>query len=199
MRKIFYLLCGIIYFQSVNAQLIINEYSAANYDSYQDNYGDYEDWVEIYNSTANPIDINGYFITDKVSNTTKWQVPASFIIAANDVGIIFCSGRDEVSGGFAHTNFKITQTKGNEVFILSDASQILLDSISVSPNIESYSRGRETNGSSTWSVFDNATPTIANVGAFQRYAYTPVFSIPSGYYTGSAQVIITSPDLNVTI
>ncbi|MBT6809334.1 MAG: hypothetical protein HOA52_07590, partial [Flavobacteriales bacterium] len=43
------------------SQLVINEYSAANYDSYQDNYGEYEDWVEIYNSTANPIDINGYF------------------------------------------------------------------------------------------------------------------------------------------
>jgi hypothetical protein len=199
MRKIFYLLFCIIYFHSVNAQLLINEYSAANYDSYQDNYGEYEDWVEIYNSTANPIDINGYFITDKVSNLTKWQVPASFIIPANDVGIIFCSGRDEVSGGFAHTNFKITQTKGNEVFIISDASQVLLDSISISPNIESHSTGRETNGSSTWSVFDNTTPTIANIGAFERYAYTPVFSIPSGYYTGSAQVIITSSDPNVTI
>ena len=160
MRKIFYLLSCIIYFHSVNAQLLINEYSAANYDSYQDNYGEYEDWVEIYNSAANPIDISGYFITDKVSNLTKWQVPSSFIIPANNVGIIFCSGRDEVSGGFAHTNFKITQTKGNEVFILSDASQILLDSISIRPNIESHSRGRETNGSSTWSVFDNITPAM---------------------------------------
>ncbi|MGY8989809.1 MAG: CotH kinase family protein, partial [Flavobacteriales bacterium] len=199
MRKTLYLLFCIIYFQSINAQLLINEYSASNYDSYQDNYGDYEDWVEIYNSTANPIDINGYFLTDKVSNLTKWQVPASFIIPANDVRVIFCSGRDEVSGGFAHTNFKITQTKGNEVFMLSDASQILLDSISVLPNIKSHSRGRETNGSSNWSVFDNATPTSANVGAFQQYSYTPVFSIPSGYYTGSAQVIITYPNPNVTM
>ena len=199
MRKIFHLLLCVICFQSVNAQLLINEYSAANYDSYQDNYLEYEDWVEIYNSTPNPIDINGYFITDKVSNPTKWQVPSSFIIPANDVGIIFCSGRDEVSGGFAHANFKITQTKGNEVFMISDASQVLLDSISVRPNLKSHSMGRETNGSSTWAVFDNATPSTANVGSFQRYAYTPVFSISSGYYSGSAQVIITSADPNVTI
>ena len=196
-KLIFYIFIFITSFSY--SQLVINEYSAANYDSYQDNYGEYEDWVEIYNSTANPIDVNGYFITDKVSNLTKWQVPSSFIIPANDVGIIFCSGRDEVSGGFAHTNFKITQTKGNEVFILSDASQVLLDSITVLPNIKTHSRGRETNGSSTWSVFDNATPTIANIGAFERYSSTPLFSIPSGYYSGSAQVIITSADPNVTI
>jgi len=199
MRKIFFLFC-IIYFHSVNAQLLINEYSAANYDSYQDDYFEYEDWVEIYNNTPNPIDINGYFITDKVSNPTKWQVPSSFIIPANDVGIIFCSGRDEISvGGVAHTNFKITQTKGNEVFMISDASQVLLDSISVRSNLKSHSMGRETNGSSTWAVFDNATPATANVGSFQQYSSTPIFSIPSGYYTGSAQVIITSPNPLATI
>ena len=199
MKKFIILIFAFIFINHSNAQLVINEYSAANYDSYQDNYGDYRDWLEIYNSSAAPIDINGYYLSDKVINPTKWQVPSSFIIPANDVGIVFCSGRDEVSGGFAHTNFKITQTKGNEVFILSDASQVLLDSITVRPNIKSHSTGRETNGSSIWSVFDNATPTIANTGAFERYSSTPIFSIPSGYYSGSAQVIITSADPNVTI
>ena len=36
----------------VKGQVVINEYSAANYDSFQDNYGEYEDWVEIYNTSA---------------------------------------------------------------------------------------------------------------------------------------------------
>ena len=80
MRQIFYLLFCIIYFQSVNAQLLINEYSAANYDSYQDNYGEYEDWVELYNPTAAAIDLNGWALSDKVSNPLKWIFPASFNI-----------------------------------------------------------------------------------------------------------------------
>ncbi|MBT4738362.1 MAG: chitobiase/beta-hexosaminidase C-terminal domain-containing protein, partial [Flavobacteriales bacterium] len=83
--------------------------------------------------------------------------------------------------------------------MISDASQVLLDSISVRSNLKSHSMGRETNGSSTWSVFDNATPATANLGSFQQYSSTPVFSIPSGYYTGSAQVIITSPNPLATI
>ena len=56
----------------VSAQLYINEYSAANFDSYQDNYGEYEDWIEIYNASAVAIDLNGYYLTDKVSNPTKY-------------------------------------------------------------------------------------------------------------------------------
>ena len=87
------------------SQLLINEYSAANYDSYQDNYGEYEDWFEVYNTTASAIDINGYYISDKVNNPTKWQIPSSFIIPAGGVRVIFCSGRDEVLAGFAHTYF----------------------------------------------------------------------------------------------
>ena len=41
---------------------------------------------------------------------------------------------------------KITQTKGNEVLMLSDASSIFQDSVKVFPNQNSHSRGRETDG-----------------------------------------------------
>ena len=199
MRKVLsFVFCIVIGFNS-HAQLYINEYSAANFDSYQDNYGEYEDWFEIYNSSTNQIDISGYFLSDKADNPTKWQVPSSFVIPAGGVSIIFCSGRDEIAGGFAHTNFKITQTKNNETIILSDPASILIDSITVRPNLKTHSRGRTSDGSPTWSVFVNPTPDATNVGALQEYATTPIFSIPSGYYSGSAQVIITSPDPNVTI
>ena len=58
-----------------------------------DNYGEFEDWVELYNPTAAAIDINGWALTDKPSNPTKWLFPSSFIVPANGVAIIYCSGR----------------------------------------------------------------------------------------------------------
>ena len=54
------------------------------------------------------------------------------------MAIIYCSGRNELIGANAHTNFKITQTKGSEVFMLSDASGIFQDSIRVLPNQKSH-------------------------------------------------------------
>jgi len=147
MRKILILLFSFVYFTS-SAQIVINEYSAANYDTYTDNYGEYEDWVELYNPTAAAVDINGWALSDKVNNPLKWIIPSSFIVPAGGTVLVYCSGRDEITpGGEAHSNFKITQTKGNEVLILSDAGGNFQDSIKVLPNQNSHSRGRETNGS----------------------------------------------------
>ena len=53
------LLFAIIFSNFLSAQIVINEYSI-NFDSYQDNYGS-EDWIEIYNSSAHFIDLNGCF------------------------------------------------------------------------------------------------------------------------------------------
>ena len=84
---LFFFIC----LSQINAQLVINEYTAANYDTYTDNYGEYEDWIEIYNPTASAIDINGWFLTDKTNNPTKWMVPSSFIVPSMGTAIIYCS------------------------------------------------------------------------------------------------------------
>ena len=126
---------------NANSQVVINEYSAANYDTHTDNYGEYEDWIELYNPTSAAIDINGWFLTDKPSNPAKWTVPSSFIIPAMGTVIIYCSGRDEIIGSDAHSNFKITQTKGNELLMLSDINMTVQDSILVLPNQKSHTRG----------------------------------------------------------
>ena len=107
--------------------------------------------------------------------------------------------RDELVGGDAHSNFKITQTKGNEVFMLSDAGSVLQDSIRVLPNQNSHTRGRETNGAANWSVFVNGTPNANNLGAMQEYATTPVFSQIGGYYSATVNLTLSSPDPNITI
>ena len=180
-------------------QIVINEFSASNFDSHQDNYGEYEDWIELYNTSNSDVDLNGWYLTDKPNNPTKWQFPSSFIVSANSVAIIYCSGLDEINGGVAHSNFKITQTKFNEVFVLSDASGSVVDSISVVPAQKSHSRGRDVNGGSTWSLFTTATPNANNTGAMLEYAPMPSFSQTSGYYSGPFDLTLSSTDPNALI
>ena len=175
------------------SQVVINEYSASNFDSHQDNYGEYEDWVELYNTTNSDIDLNGWFLSDKASDPAKWQFPSSYIITANSVAIIYCSGNDEIVGGVAHTNFKITQTKVGEVFCLSDASASMIDSITVSPAQKSHSRGRDLNGGSIWGVYTVPTPNANNTAAMLEYADPPVFSQTSGYYSAPFDLSLSSP------
>ena len=193
------LLCFCTFFIA-KSQVVINEYSAANYDSFQDNYGGYEDWIEFYNTSGAPIDLNGYYLSDKATNLTKWQFPSSFIVPAGNTVLVYCSGRDEIVAGNAHSNFKLTQTKGNEKIILSDATgTTVIDSLTIFPNQKGDSRGRTTNGANTWSVFQTPTPGNNNVVAMQEYASTPVFSQTSGYYAAAISLSITSPDPNITI
>ena len=78
-----FILC--LLFQTTVAQVLINEYSAANFDTYTDNYGEYEDWVELYNAGSSDVDLNGWALSDKVSNPMKWVFPSSFIIPAGEV------------------------------------------------------------------------------------------------------------------
>ena len=172
--------------------VVINEYSAANYDAHSDNYGEYEDWIELYNTTNSPVDINGWYLTDKSANPTKWIIPSSFIIPANGFSIIYCSGRDELIGGSAHSNFKITQTKGNEVLMLSDLTGAFQDSVVVMPNQNSHTRGREIDGAISWSVFTTGTPNSTNTGAMQEYEPAPVFSAPLGYQSAPISLSISS-------
>tara|TARA_B100001964_G_scaffold171807_1_gene189099 strand:- start:828 stop:4154 length:3327 start_codon:yes stop_codon:yes gene_type:complete len=199
-KKILSFIIGSFFTLFTYSQVVINEYSAANFDSFQDNYGEYEDWVEIYNTSTTNIDLNGWYLSDKASNLTKWQFPSSFIVSAGNSVLVYCSGRDEIVGANAHSNFKLTQTKGNEKIILSDATgAIVIDSLTIIPNQKGDSRGRTTNGVNTWSVFQIPTPGNNNMGAMAEYASSPVFSQNSGYYAASISLNITSPDPNVTI
>ena len=74
MKKVLYLVVFSVFLSSVNAQILINEYSGANYDTYQDNYGEYEDWLELYNPTATQVDINCTPCATKSQTVSEWPI-----------------------------------------------------------------------------------------------------------------------------
>ena len=109
--------------------------------TFKDSYGDYEDWVEFFNPTANNIDLNNYFLSDKSTNLTKWQFQSSFVVPANGHSVVFFSGRDEI-GADAHTSFKLHQFKMNGSFSQIPTVLLAVDSIWVKRCQANHSRGR---------------------------------------------------------
>ena len=108
-----FLIIFMIFQLSLSGQVVINEYSVSNLSTITDNYGKYEDWIELYNSGSNTVDISGYFLSDKSSNSTKWQFLEGVTIQAGGFITIWASGRNEVLGGHYHTNFKLTLKSAN--------------------------------------------------------------------------------------
>lgn len=54
-----------------------------------DNAGEYDDWIELYNKSGNPVDISGYFITDDTLNLEKFELPQGTIINPNNYLILW--------------------------------------------------------------------------------------------------------------
>ena len=72
---------------SAGAQLIINEVCSSNKESYIDNNGDSPDWIELYNNTSLAISLEGYYISDNLDYSYKWEMP-NVIIGAGEYLII---------------------------------------------------------------------------------------------------------------
>ncbi len=68
---------------------MINEYSCGNVSNYPDNFSKYEDWIEIYNSSGSPVNIGGYYLSDRLNQPTKWMIPIGTSIGGNARMIFF--------------------------------------------------------------------------------------------------------------
>jgi len=177
----------------LNAQVVINEISAANYTGLTDNYGDNEDWIELYNTGGAAVDLSGYYLSDEELEPMKWEIPAGTIINAGDHLLIFASDRNESTGGNLHTSFKITQAK-QEGAVLSDPSGTIIDSYLLTiANQRDHSRGRLTDGANDWGIFTTPTPGAANTDGMGEYVPIEIITEP-GYYSGTVNVEIQSAD-----
>lgn len=184
---------------TIQAQVVINEYSAANYDETDFLTGpgtNYADWIELYNTSSSPINISGYYLSDKLSNPQKWQIPVGTTIAANDHIIFLADGLDGFSAGNYHTNFKLTQTNPNEYIVFANATGTVLESIqlSLNPNKKNDSRGRMTDGSAMWGILETPSPNAVNNTTKERYALQPNFSIAPGFYPNTQTLVLSTTE-----
>lgn len=132
--------------------VVINEIMSINSSTVADQNGEFDDWIELFNLSANNIDVSGYYLSDKSSNLLKWQIPSGTTISGNGYLIIWAD-KDSTQIGL-HSNFKLSSD--GEVVILSKSDGIILDEI-VYPaqTLElSYSRFPNGTGSFKW---QNAT------------------------------------------
>lgn len=182
---------------SANSQIVINEYSCSNVNTIQDNFNNYEDWIELYNKGNSTVNLAGYYLSDDAATPLKWAIPSGSIPAQGYL-LVFASGLDTLVGTTLHANFKLTQTKF-EPIILSSPTGVFIDSIGTKPAQANHSRGRKTDGATVWSLFTNPTPEASNVGSDLEYTARPVMNKNAGFYNGSVTVSITCSSANSTI
>ena len=181
----------------LQAQVVISEFSAANQGDFNSFNDDNDDWIELQNQGSSTVDISGYFLSDRLGNPDKWEIPTGTTINAGGYLRIWCSGLDGEFGGSLHSGFRITQTKSNEDIVLADPSGTVIDFNELTiPNQIHHSYGKDVNGN--WGVSIAPTPGSANGTIYEGYAEKPTFSSVAGFYTAQVTVGITVP-ANTTV
>jgi hypothetical protein len=148
--------------QSLTAPTLwINELLASN-NIFEDEFGEKDDWIEIYNPNAFSVDVAGMYISDKSDNPTKYQFPTgndSTIIPAN--GYILIWADEQSSQGPLHTNFKLSND-GEYVSLTDSDGTTLIDEITFGAQTQNISFGRQTDGGLPWVNFETPTPNQSN-------------------------------------
>ncbi|HKQ36890.1 MAG TPA: lamin tail domain-containing protein [Verrucomicrobiae bacterium] len=87
--------------------LYLNEVQPENVSGPLDNQGEREPWIEIYNSGASPINLEGYSLSDNYANLSQWAFPAGSSIAPGEFKTIFADGESsESTASEWHANFR---------------------------------------------------------------------------------------------
>lgn len=102
----------------------INEVSAQN-SIYVNDLFKRNDWLELYNTTASPIDVEGMYLTNSPKNPKKYKITkgdtqAKTIIPAYGHLIIWCDNGEPESQ--LHANFKLDNNQGDLMLTAADES-----------------------------------------------------------------------------
>lgn len=146
----------------------INEISAAN-DTYVNEYAKKADWLELYNTTSEPQDVEGMYLTNNLKNLkksqlTKGSTTASTTIPAHGYMVVWCDKRD--TKRYLHTSFKLDDEGG--VVALTAADMSWTDSLSYPAHDAWHTVGRYVDGGSD--VYLMSRPTIGAKNMLTSYS-----------------------------
>lgn len=143
-----------------NSQITINEVSNANSTSIVRNDSTTPDWIELYNPSTSPIDLEDFKLTDNLFDPIAWSFP-QVVIQPGEFLIVFLTGtskKDDVDN--LETDFSL-KTVGEPVYLLSPTG-LLVDSLMV-PDLEpDMSAGRPVDGHIGYQLFQFSTPGTTN-------------------------------------
>lgn len=146
----------------------INEVCAANDALISDGFGEFEDWIELYNTTDNPILLQDCFLSDDSGNWNRWKLPDTTLAAH---GFLLFWADDDLEQGRAHTNFKLGS--GETLFLYRTEER--------QPRLIDRAQGFSPIADDTWALTQDGGSTSYITSEFQ----TPGFSNTSNLVLGT--------------
>lgn len=134
-----------------NTGVVINEIMASNTTTVTDNFGQYDDWIELHNNGNTAVELGGYHLTDNPLNATKWTFPANTTIPARGYLIVWADEDSSQNAiGHYHANFKLS--KNGETLMLFNPQLQKLDSLTFGAQQDNRGLARIPNGTGNFVI-----------------------------------------------
>lgn len=143
------------------ADLRINEILVINDSNYVDSYGQRNGWIEIFNTAYNSVDVGGLYLTNDMTNPTKYRIPTGdpiTLIAPRNYIVFYADGLP--TRGIQHLNFTLTET--NYLALFEGNGKTMIDAVQYGEQKPDISYGRIKDGTSKWGFLDKTTPGANN-------------------------------------
>ena len=144
--------------------LVLNEMMAHNVTTVADEAGDYDPWLEIYNTSETLTwDLGGMYLSDDPNHQPKWSIPDNTLLGPQESLFIWVDG--EPQEGALHTNFSLQAGGGTldlwDRTIFGNAP-IFNETYGVQAADVAY--GRIPDGTGAWQALSSPTPGWRNAG-----------------------------------
>jgi hypothetical protein len=161
--------------------LEINEFMASNINCIEDPQGQYDDWIEIYNSGVEAVDTGGMYLTDSLSDPAKWQIPDNdpLLTTIEPGGHLLIWADGDTSDAGLHANFKL-DSNGEEIGLFKSDGVTMIDSVVFGEQTADVSYGRYPDGTDNWRFFGLVSPAAENIGTYEGIVAEVQFSREGG-------------------
>ncbi len=136
--------------------LVLNECMASNNSAIADEYGDYDDWIEVANISDSPIDLDGLGLTDHFEGTPDFVFPDT-ILASGEYIVVWAD--EEPGEGDLHAPFKL-DADGEDIYLIDGA--VIVDQVTFPALGPDIAWGRWPNGTGDWAMLSVSTPGAEN-------------------------------------
>jgi hypothetical protein len=173
------------------AQVVINEVSHTNASLNNDERGQPEDWIELYNTGNSTVNLYNYTIIK--NNDKEWHFP-NVSISSHGYLKLLASGKDTVIGSaFRHLSFKVSSKDYN--LKLKNSQGAVQDEFFIQYSSQTnHSYGRSPDGASNICFFTTPTYGASNNTStcYPGYEPAPVISGTGGFFSSPQNVSISS-------
>lgn len=168
-------LCSIAVSLSLSAQqqsaMRINEYLVENTADFQDDFGQHNGWIELFNTSYGTVDIGGCYISNDPNNLKKYVIPRGDIqtkIKPRQHTLFWADNQPQ--RGTFHINFTLAES--DSIFFVSSDGRTILDKVAVKKGLsadQSYGRTNDGKGAKDgslegWQVMEKTSPSTNNSG-----------------------------------